>query len=166
MPIHRFLNPDSIGKPGGYTHVVEAAGPGRLIYISGQLGLDRDNKIAGAPGAFRAQAEQTFTNLKHALAAVGAGFQHVVKLNTYLVDISHLPVFRDVRDRFVDTSAPPASTTIAIAGLARPGALIEVEAIAVVPDRAARKKRAVERRDTPRRQNADKNGRQIRRRKI
>ena len=139
MPIHRFLNPASIAKPGGYTHVVEAAGPGRLIYIAGQLGLDRDNRIAGAPGDFRAQAEQTFTNLKHALDAVGAGFEHVVKLNNYLVDISHLPVFREVRDRFVDTSAPPASTTIAIAGLARREALIEVEAVAVVPDRIAAK---------------------------
>jgi enamine deaminase RidA (YjgF/YER057c/UK114 family) len=135
MPVHRFLNPDAIAKPAGYTHVVEVAGPGRIIYISGQLGLDRDNKLAGAPGDFRAQAEQTFTNLKHALAAAGAGFEHVVKLNNYLVDISHLPAFREVRDRFIDTAAPPASTTVAISALARPGALLEVEAVAMVPDK-------------------------------
>jgi enamine deaminase RidA (YjgF/YER057c/UK114 family) len=137
MPIHRFVNPASIAKPGGYTHVVEAVGPGRLIYVAGQLGLDRDNRLAGAAGDFRAQAEQTFVNLKNALAAVGAGFEHVVKLNNYLIDISHLPIFREVRDRFIDTAAPPASTTIEIAALARPGALVEVEAVAVVPDRAA-----------------------------
>jgi enamine deaminase RidA (YjgF/YER057c/UK114 family) len=133
MPVHRFVNPAAIAKPGGYTHVVEAVGPGRLIYIAGQLGLDRDNKLAGGPNDFRAQAEQTFTNLKNALAAVGAGFEHVVKLNNYLIDISHLTIFREVRDRFIDTAAPPASTTVAIAALARPGALIEVEAVAVVP---------------------------------
>jgi enamine deaminase RidA (YjgF/YER057c/UK114 family) len=131
MPIHRFLNPASIAKPGGYTHVVEAVGPGRLIYIAGQLGLNRDNRLVGD---FRAQAEQTFVNLKNALAAVGAGFEHVVKLNNYLIDISDLAIFREVRDRFIDTAAPPASTTIAISALARPGALIEVEAVAVVPD--------------------------------
>jgi enamine deaminase RidA (YjgF/YER057c/UK114 family) len=137
MSKHKFLNPDTIAKPVGYTHVVEPAAPGRIIFISGQLGLDRDNKIVGAPGDFRAQAEQTFVNLKNALAAVGAGFEHVVKLNNYFADISHLGVFREVRDRFVNTAAPPASTAVAIASLARPGALIEVEAIAVVPTTTA-----------------------------
>ena len=142
MPKHKFLNPDTIAKPVGYTHVVEPAGPGRIIFISGQLGLDLDNKIVGAPGDFRAQAEQTFVNLKNALAAVGAGFEHVVKLNNYFIDIAHLGQFREVRDRFVDTAAPPASTTVAISALARPGALIEVEAIAVVPAKAAAPKLA------------------------
>jgi enamine deaminase RidA (YjgF/YER057c/UK114 family) len=133
MAKHKFLNPDTIAKPVGYTQVVEPAGPGRIIFISGQLGLDLDNKIVGAPGDFRAQAEQTFVNLGNALAAVGAGFEHVVKLTNYFVDIAHLGPFREVRDRFVDTAAPPASTAVAISALARPGALIEVEAIAVVP---------------------------------
>ncbi len=133
MAKHKFLNPDTIAKPIGYTHVVEPTVPGRIIFISGQLGLDLDGKIVGAPGDFRAQAEQTFVNLKNALAAVGAGFEHVVKLNNYFVDIAHIGQFREVRDRFVDTAAPPASTAVAISALARPGALIEVEAIAVVP---------------------------------
>jgi enamine deaminase RidA (YjgF/YER057c/UK114 family) len=137
MSIHRHLNPASIGKPGGYTHVVEAAAPGRIVYISGQLGLDLDNRLVGAPGDFRSQAEQTFANLKNALDAVGARFEHVVKLNNYLTDISHLAAFREVRERYVDVATPPASTTIAISALARPGALIEVEAVAVVPHRTA-----------------------------
>ena len=139
MAKHRFHNPDTIAKPVGYTHVVEPAGPGRIIFISGQLGLDLDGKVVGAPGDFRAQAEQAFVNLENALAAVGAGFEHVVKLNNYFVDIAHIGQFREVRDRFVDTAAPPASTAVAISALARPGALIEVEAIAVVPVKAAAK---------------------------
>ncbi len=142
MPKHKFLNPDTIAKPVGYTHVVEPTVPGRIFFISGQLGLDIDNKIVGAPGDFRAQAEQTFVNLKNALAAVGADFTHVVKLNNYFTDISHLGVFREVRDRFVDAAAPPASTAVAIAALARPGALIEVEAIAVVPTKAVSQARS------------------------
>jgi enamine deaminase RidA (YjgF/YER057c/UK114 family) len=133
MPIHRFHNPSKISKPTGYTHVVEATTPGRIIYIAGQLGLDIDNKIVGAPGDFRAQAEQTFINLKNALAAVGAGFEHVVKLNNYFIDMTHLPIFREVRDRYIDPSAPPASTAVAISALARLGALLEVEAVAVMP---------------------------------
>src|SRR5258708_38820065 len=138
MPIHRFYNPPTIGKPTGYTHVVEATSPGRIIYIAGQLGLDVDNRIVGAPGDFRAQAEQTFVNLKNALAAVGAGFEHVVKLNNYFIDMAHLGIFREVRDRYIDTSAPPASTAVAISNLARPGALLEVEAGAVGPRQTSR----------------------------
>ncbi len=152
MPKHKFLNPDTIAKPVGYTHVVEPTVPGRIFFISGQLGLDIENKLVGTPGDFRAQAVQTFVNLKNALAAVGADFTHVVKLNNYFTDISHLGVFREVRDRFVDAAAPPASTAVAISALARPGALIEVEAIAVVPTKAvaqARSAAAAVRRSKP-----------------
>jgi enamine deaminase RidA (YjgF/YER057c/UK114 family) len=139
MPVHRFINPPTLAKPPGYTQVVEAASPGRIVYIAGQLGLDLDNKIVGAPGDFQAQAEQTFVNLENALAAVGADFSHVVKLNNYLIDMAHLGIFRDVRDRYIDKAAPPASTTIAISNLARPGALLEVELIAVIPAKGSAK---------------------------
>jgi enamine deaminase RidA (YjgF/YER057c/UK114 family) len=142
MPKHKFLNPDTIAKPVGYTHVVEPTMPGRIFLISGQLGLDTENKIVGSPGDFRAQAEQTFINLKNALAAVGADFSHVVKFNSYFTDIGHLGAFREVRDRYVDPAAPPASTAVAISALARPGALIEVEAIAVVPTKAVSQARS------------------------
>ena len=126
----RFLNPDAIPKPGGYTHVIEVTGPGRIIYIAGQLGFGHD----GRAGDFRAQAVQAFENLKAALASVGASFDHVVKLNNYLVDIrKNLPIYREVRDKYVNTSAPPASTTIGVPALAREDALYEVEAVAILP---------------------------------
>jgi enamine deaminase RidA (YjgF/YER057c/UK114 family) len=126
----RFINPQALANPPGYTHVVEATAPARLVYIAGQLGLDRDGKLSSD---FRLQAVQTFENLKAALAAVGAQFQHVVKLNNYLLDIKYLPVFRQVRDSYLPDRNRPASTTIAISGLAREGALLEIEAVAVLP---------------------------------
>ena len=126
----RFINPEALAKPPGSTHVVEATTPARLVYIAGQLGLDRDGKLSSD---FRLQAVQTFENLKAALAAVGAQFQHVVKLNNYLLDIKYLPVFRQVRDSYLPDRNRPASTTIAISGLAREGALLEIEAVAVLP---------------------------------
>lgn len=134
MAIHRFLNPPAIPAPRGYSHVVETKGPSRTIYLAGQLGMTADGKFAGPPGDFRAQAVQCFENIKAALAAVGATFEHVVKLNNYLVDMAHLPIYFEVRDRYVDTKNPPASTTIQISKLAREGALYEVEAVAVVPE--------------------------------
>ena len=126
----RFMNPPAIAKPGGYSHVVEITGPARIVYIAGQLGLKPDGAIAGD---FRAQVTQAFENLKSALAAVGAGFDDVVKLNNYLVDIqSNLPIYREVRDKYVNTAQPPASTTIGIEALARPDALFEAEAVVML----------------------------------
>jgi enamine deaminase RidA (YjgF/YER057c/UK114 family) len=134
----RFINPPALRKPPGYTHVVEVTAPARIVYIAGQLGVDGDDKVVGD---FRRQAVQTFENLKTALAAVGAQFRHVVKFNNYLVDRGNLPTFREVRDSYLAKNARPASTTIAISGLAREGALIEIEAVAVLPA-AARAKAA------------------------
>ena len=126
----RFINPDALQKPPGYTHVVEATTPGRLVYIAGQLGVDRDGKLSSD---FRLQAVQTFENLKSALGAVGAEFKHVVKFNNYLIDVKYLPIYRQVRDSYLPDRNRPASTTIAISGLARAGALLEIEAVAVLP---------------------------------
>ena len=129
----RFSNPDTIAKPPGYSHVVEVIGPGRLVYFAGQLGMDRSGKM-GANA--REQIELAFENLEAALASVGAGFEHLVKINNYVVDIGvNIALFRDIRDRYVNTAAPPASTTIGVPELARPGALFEIEAIAILPPR-------------------------------
>ena len=132
----RFSNPKTMAKPPGYSYVVEATGPNRIIFIAGQLGLDIDNKLVGAPGDFAAQANKAVDNLKLALADAGVTIKDVVKINSYLVDMAHIGLFRDVRDRHFNMAAPPASTTLAISQLARPGALFEIEAIAVLPAKA------------------------------
>lgn len=138
----RFLNPKTLAPPPGYTYVVEATGPGRTVYLAGQLGLDLENRLVGDAGDFRAQCERAFENLGHALASAGATFADLVKINNYLVDMSHLPILREVRDRHFNAEAPPASTTVAISQLARPGALFEIEAVAVLPPAKPRAKPA------------------------
>jgi len=127
----RFSNPDAIAKPPGYSHVVEVTGPGRTVYFAGQLGIDKSGRM-GANA--REQIEIAFENVKAALASVGAGFEHVVKLNNYVVNIgTNLAHYREVRDRYVNTASPPASTTVGVPELAGQGALFEMEAIAVLP---------------------------------
>jgi enamine deaminase RidA (YjgF/YER057c/UK114 family) len=126
-----FKNPSDMPPTRGYTHIVETVGPARTIYFSGQLGLTREGKFAG--NDFRAQATQAFENLKAALQAVGAGFEHVVKITNYFTDMSDLPTFFEVRDRYVNTKAPPASTAVQVSRLAMPQAVFELEAVAVVP---------------------------------
>jgi enamine deaminase RidA (YjgF/YER057c/UK114 family) len=133
MAIHRFHNPPTMPPTRGYSHVVETTSPSRTIYLAGQLGMTPDGKFAGAPGDFRAQATQCFENVRIALATAGANFEHVVKFTSYFVDIAHLPIMLEIRNQYVDTKAPPASTAIEISKLAHQGALFELEAVAVVP---------------------------------
>ena len=119
-------------KHFGYTHVVEA-GKGRTIYISGQIALDSAGKLVGR-GDFRAQTEQVFENIKAGLEAAGASLEDVVKINIYVTDISQLPIFREVRDKYVDTENPPASSMIEVRKLISEDFLIEIDAIAVLPE--------------------------------
>lgn len=129
----RTINPPGLTKPPQYSQVVEVTGPVRTVFIAGQLGVDDTGKLVGASGDFRAQAVQVFENLRRALAAVGANFDAVVKLNTYLADTAHMPVLREVRSGYLSATTLPASTTIQVSGFARPGALLEIEAVAVLP---------------------------------
>jgi enamine deaminase RidA (YjgF/YER057c/UK114 family) len=134
----RFSNPNTLAKPPGYSYLVEAMGPGRTIYFAGQLGVDTENKFVGEPGDFHAQCVQAFENMTLALKAAGARWRDVVKINNFLVNIEgNMSTFREVRDLYLNTQAPPASTTIGVPALARPGGLFEIEAIAVLPAKAA-----------------------------
>ncbi len=126
-----FVNPPALARPVGYTHVVQSP-PGTTLYISGQVPLDAAGNLVG-PGDLRAQAQQVFTNLKAALEAVGADLNAVVKLNYFVMDISQIQVVRDIRDQFINTQNPPASTAVQVSRLFREGILIEVDAIAVIP---------------------------------
>ena len=126
-------NPPALSAPTGYTHIVEVTGPAKTIYISGQIAFDKDGKVVGA-GDMQAQAEQVFRNLKAALDAVGATFADVVKMNSYITDMSKVQAVRDVRARYFK-DATPASTFVQVAGLVRPELLLEIEVIAVVPAR-------------------------------
>jgi 2-iminobutanoate/2-iminopropanoate deaminase len=117
------------GKPA-YSHVVTVTGPGKTIYIAGQLGRDIDGNIVGK-GDMRAQLEQTFKNLDSCLKAAGASWADVVKTNTYVTDYEEFAKHTDVRMRYFGV-AVPTSTTVQISRLAQAEAMVEIEIIAVV----------------------------------
>ena len=125
----RRTNPPALSTPTGYTHIVEVTGPNRTIYISGQIAYDKDGKVVGA-GDMKAQAEQVFRNLEAALTAAGAKFSDVVKMNSYITDMSKVQAVRDVRAKYFTTAAP-ASTFVEVKGLVRPELLLEIEVVAV-----------------------------------
>ena len=133
-PISKLSSPPTMHKPVGYSHIAEVT-RGKLIYIAGQIALDVEGNLVGKDD-FAAQTRQVFANLAAALGAAGATFAHVVKLNCYCADTvdleAELSTFRAVRNEFVNTSAPPASTFVVVRRLVRPEWLIEIEAVAAV----------------------------------
>ncbi|HEX3863339.1 MAG TPA: RidA family protein [Stellaceae bacterium] len=117
------------GQPS-YSHVVSVNGPGRTIYIAGQLARDIDGNCVGI-GDMRAQMEQTFKNLDACLKEAGATWADVVKTNTYVTDFEEFQKGADIRRRYFGV-AIPTSTTVQITRLAGPDFMIEIEMIAVV----------------------------------
>ena len=128
----QFVNPTTMHTPRGYTHVVTVTTE-KLIYISGQVPIDPTGNIVGAGGDFRAQAEQVYANIGAALEAAGADFSHLVKLTVFLTDVANLPVLRAVRDKYVNTNQPPASSAFQVVALFMPELMVEIEAVAIVP---------------------------------
>jgi reactive intermediate/imine deaminase len=127
------MNPDMVSSPGGnYSHAVRIdTGDGVLLFVSGQVAFDADGTLVGE-GDLARQTEQVFENLRAVLEANGGTFEQVVKLSTFMTDISQLQAMRDVRARYLP-DPPPASTTVEVSGLFRPEALIEIEAVAAIP---------------------------------
>ena len=130
----RFRNPPTLSTPHGYSQLVEIPAGQRLVFLSGQVPLDSTGTLVGA-GDFRAQARQVFHNLRAGLAAVGATFSDVVKLNYYILDARQLAVLREVRDQSMNTKSPPASTLVEVRRLFREDVILEVEAVAVAKPR-------------------------------
>ena len=130
-----FFSPATLPPPVGYSHIAKV-NKGTLIYLAGQVSSDASGKLVGE-GNFEAQVEQVFGNLKLALEAAGATMADIVKMNIYLVaevDQGEVPKLRAIRDRYVNVAKPPASTLVVVTRLARPGWLIEIEAIAATDD--------------------------------
>ena len=124
----QFLSPSSLPEPPGYSHVVSAR-PGRVVWTSGQVAMHGDGSVA-PPGDWEAQTRLCFENVGRALEAAGAAWADVVKLTYFVVDVAALQTIRAVRDQFVSTERPPASSLVQVAGLFRPDLLIEIEAVA------------------------------------
>jgi enamine deaminase RidA (YjgF/YER057c/UK114 family) len=117
----------------GYSQIVEVTS-GKLVLIAGQVPHDIDDKMVGE-GNFEAQVEQVFKNLGAALKAAGGDWRNLVKINNYC----HISVtqelrngYRAIRDRYINTAAPPVSTFIYVPRLAQPNWLFEMDAIAVI----------------------------------
>ena len=131
MPV-KLSVPSDMAKRG-YSQIAEITS-GKLVLIAGQVPHDVNDKMVGE-GNFEAQVEQVFKNLGLALKAAGGDWKNLVKINNYC----HISVtqerrngYRAIRDRYINTAAPPVSTFIYVPRLAQPNWLFEMDAMAVI----------------------------------
>lgn len=130
---NQFLNPPGLCPTYGWTHVVSSTGS-RTIHISGQVAINAKGDLIGR-GDMKAQTEQAFRNVSIALEAAGATLSDVVKTSLFVVGLKpeHVPVIRAIRSKYVSAENPPASTLVGVSALVGPDWLVEIEAIAIVP---------------------------------
>ena len=135
MTAKEFIQPEDTFDAGrfGFTQVVTSP-PGKLVFVSGQVSLDRDLKLIG-DGDIAAQATQALTNLGSSLRAAGATPEDITMMRTYIVDYTpeYAAQLAAPFEAFFQ-GRPPASTRVGVQALAAPGLMIEIEAVAVVSD--------------------------------
>jgi 2-iminobutanoate/2-iminopropanoate deaminase len=125
-------NPKGVAAPlkGYYSNAVRvSAGP--LLYISGQIALDKDGKLVG-PGDLRAQAVQVLENIRAILKAHKADMKDILEVRVYVTDIRAFRDIADIRLKYFPKDGP-ASTLVEISKLVLPEAMIEIAAVAAVP---------------------------------
>src|SRR6267142_2418489 len=129
----QHINPDGLMKNPAFSQVIMTQGSGKTIYVSGQNSVNANRKMIGK-GDLQAQTDQVMQNIQEALAACGATFENVVKLSIHIVQGQN-PVYAfQTSQKFMGTGLPPTISVLIVAGLANPDFLIEIDAIAFVPD--------------------------------
>ena len=123
----KLVNPDTLPAPASnYSHIVEVPEGSRLVFMSGQVGVDTEGNCHDD---FAGQCNQVFVNIKAALAAMDMQMSDLVRLNAYLTDAGDVGAFRDIRDRWME-GHPAASTLVMVPALAAPNWAVEIEVVA------------------------------------
>ena len=129
----KILNPDALGKPLGQYSQLTRVKASEYIFIAGQVGVNRDGKIADG---FDAQCVQTFANIETALKSVGAGWGNIVQFTTYLVHSQDIPKFMTYRlrefSKMFSNGGYPPNTLLMIDRLVQEPLLVEVQAVAAL----------------------------------
>jgi len=130
-----FLNPDGMARNPAFSQAVVISGPVRTVYVGGQDAVTADGTIIGV-GDLGAQTKQVLTNLETALRAAGAELQHVVKWNLLIVEGQSVEAgFAAFQEFWGDRPAhAPLITAAFVKALAHPDFLVEMDAIAIVPE--------------------------------
>jgi 2-iminobutanoate/2-iminopropanoate deaminase len=123
----------TVYSPIRYAQGIKTTG-GTIVWISGQVSQDKNGKMVHK-GDFAGQARQALSNLKAMVEAAGGTINDIIKVNTYLTDLRYREELARVRAEFFPEGKLPASTLVGVTALADPDMLVEIEAIAVLPER-------------------------------
>jgi enamine deaminase RidA (YjgF/YER057c/UK114 family) len=127
------LNPEGLPQNPAFSNVVAVTGPAKTVYVGGQNAVTASGEIVGK-GDIGAQTEQIFRNLETALESAGAKLEHIIKWNIYVVDGQPLqPGFEVFQREWGRRPNPPLITGVMVSALAHPDFLVEIEAVAVIP---------------------------------
>ena len=132
MPKHE-VSSDAIRKPSGhFSHATVVEAKGRLVFVSGMTARRPDGSIAGI-GNITEQTRQVCENIKAAMEAAGGSLDHVCRVDVYVRNMEHFEQIHAVRREYFKPPLP-ASTMVEITKMTSPEYLIEINAIAVIPD--------------------------------
>jgi 2-iminobutanoate/2-iminopropanoate deaminase len=134
-PLVQLINPPAVAIPKGYSQAsILDLGNCKMVIISGQVALDRKGNLVGKDDTGK-QAEQVFQNIKSIVEAAGGTMNHLVKLGYFITDVGQIQTIRNIRDKYINTQFPPASTLVQVNKLFREDILLEIEATAVIPNK-------------------------------
>jgi enamine deaminase RidA (YjgF/YER057c/UK114 family) len=136
MPIEP-INPDTVHPTPGRSEAIKCRRE-TMVFVAGQVALDANGLVVGEGDAL-AQARQAFANVGTILEQAGAGYGDVVKLTAFLTDRAFAPAFRQAREEAMGPVHAPAATIVEVSGLLGGRFLMEVDAIAMVPERRSAK---------------------------
>lgn len=129
----RFVNPSTVSTPHGYSQAALIdLGHSTMVILSGQVALDAKGNLVGKDDLEK-QTDQVFQNIKNSIQELGGSMNDIVKLGFFITDVSKIQAVRAVRDKYINTQTPPASTLVQVSKLFRDDILIEIEATAVIP---------------------------------
>jgi 2-iminobutanoate/2-iminopropanoate deaminase len=127
------ITTDAVRSPmGHFSQAIAVEARGRLVFISGMTARRPDGTIAGI-GDPKAQTRQVCENIKAAVEAAGGAMAHVCRVDVYVRNIEHFDAIHKVRREYFPAPAP-ASTMVEVTKMVSPEYLIEISAIAVIPD--------------------------------
>ena len=124
------IQPAGVHDPKAYAQAIRV---GRTLYVSGQVALDREGSLVGE-GDVEKQTAFIWEQIGTILAATGAGYSDIVKVTTYVRDMSARSALMAIRARYLGEHRA-ASTLIGVAALARPEFLVEIEVVAEIPEK-------------------------------
>ena len=136
QPERTLINPSAAPQPLGAYSLAAQVTAGKLVFLAGQVGVDRNGTLAGS-GDIKSQTRQVFENLGKVLEGVGANFSNVVEFTSYVVGRSSLQGFMEARSEIFPSIFPnadfPPNTLLIVDGLVREELLVEVKAVAALP---------------------------------